>query len=179
MTSEGALYGQSLYDLAKEEQITDRLLEELEMVGSLFSENTDYITLLLEPSIPRKERLGLVDDAFRGQVHSYVLNLLKLMLENNLLREFNACVRQYRASYNEDNGIAEAVVTSAVPLTDGEVEQLTAKLEQFTGKKILLTQKVDETVLGGLCVETDGKRLDGTVTGKLDDMRRMLSDIVL
>lgn len=179
MTSEGALYGQSLYDLATEENLTDQLLEEMEMVKGIFAENPDYIRLLSEPSIPRQERLKLVDDAMRGQVHPYLLNLLKLLLENNLLRDFGACFRKYRDSYNKAHGITEAVVTSAVPLTQEQAAQLTEKLVQITGRKILLTQRVDETVLGGLRVEADGMLMDGTVTGRLRDIRRKVSEVVI
>lgn len=179
MTSEGALYGQSLFDLATEENLTDQLLPQLEMIRQIFAENPDYIKLLSEPSIPRNERLKLLDDAMRGQVHIYLLNLLKILLENDLLRDFGACVKQFRASYYEANGIAEAVVTSAVALTGEQAAQLTAKLVRITGKKIILTQKVDASVLGGLRVETDGRLMDGTVTGRLDEIRKKVNNVII
>lgn len=179
MTSEGALYGQSLFDLATEENLTDQLLPQLEMIRQIFAENPDYIRLLSEPSIPRNERLKLLDDAMRGQVHIYILNLLKILLENDLLRDFGACVKRFRALYYEANGIAEAVVTSAVALTGEQAAQLTEKLVRITGKKIILTQKVDASVLGGLRVEVDGRLLDGTVTGRLDEIRKKVNRVII
>ena len=60
MTNTGSLYGKSLYDLAASEDLSEMIMEEMEAVQGLFTENPDYIRLLLEPSIPKKERLGLL-----------------------------------------------------------------------------------------------------------------------
>ena len=179
MTKAGDLYGQSLYDLALSENLTDEILNEMEAVGQIFKENPDYITLLSEPSVPKKERLKLVDEAFDGQLHEYMLSFIKILIERGILRQFTACTKRFRASYNTDHGIAEALVTSAVKLDDSQVNALKAKLESISGKKILLTQKTDESVLGGIRVEVEGKLYDGTVQGRLDELRKKVDETVL
>ncbi len=179
MTKAGDLYGQSLYDLALSENLTDDILSQMESVKEIFKENPDYITLLSEPSIPKKERLKLVDEAFDGQLQPYLLNFIKILIERGLLRQFSACTRRFKESYYKDHGIAEAMVTSAVALNDAQVEALKTKLEKLSGKKILLTQKTDETVLGGIRVEVEGMLYDGTVQGRLDELRRRVDETVL
>ena len=179
MTTATSLYGQSLYDLAAEEGLSEEILKQMDAVNAIFKENPDYITLLLEPSIPRRERLGLLEEAFRDQLHPYLQNFLMILLENNLLRGFGSCCRTFRESYNKDHGIEEATVTSAIEMTDAQVDSLRAKLEQISGKKVILRQKVDGSVLGGLKVEIGGKLLDGTVMGRLADLRKKVSETVL
>ena len=179
MTRTGDLYGQSLYDLAAEDNLTDEILGEMKQVGDLFAENPDYVTLLLEPSLPRQERLSLLDTAFGGEVQEYLLNFLKLLTERGLLREYKACYTRYRACYNRDHNIADAVVTSAVPLTDEQRTRLSEKLEAMSGKTVLLTEKTDPSVLGGLRVELDGTQLDGTVQGRLSELRRRVDETVM
>jgi F-type H+-transporting ATPase subunit delta len=179
MTTATSLYGQSLYDLAAEEGFSEEILKQMEAVDGIFRDNPDYITLLLEPSIPRRERLGLLEEAFKDQLHPYLQNFLMILLENSLLRGFSSCVRTYRASYYKDHGIEEATVTSAVKLTDEQAQALKSKLEQISGKSIILKQKVDSSVLGGLRVEIAGQLLDGTVMGRLADLRKKVSETVL
>ena len=179
MTTATSVYGQSLYDLAAEEGLSEEILKQMEAVQVIFKENPDYITLLLEPSIPRRERLGLLEEAFKGQVHPYLQNFLMILLENSLLRGFSACCRTYRESYNKDHGIEEATVTSAVALTEAQVKSLKSKLEAISGKTVILRQKVDSSVLGGLRVEIGGRLLDGTVMGRLADLRKKVSETVL
>ena len=179
MTTATSVYGQSLYDLAAEEGLSEEILKQMEAVQAIFKENPDYITLLLEPSIPRRERLGRLEEAFKGQVHPYLQNFLMILLENSLLRGFSACCRTYRESYNKDHGIEEATVTSAVALTEAQVKSLKSKLEAISGKTVILRQKVDSSVLGGLRVEIGGRLLDGTVMGRLADLRKKVSETVL
>ena len=179
MTTATSLYGQSLYDLAAEEGLSEEILNQMETVDSIFKENPDYITLLLEPSIPRRERLDLLGEAFKDQLHPYLLNFLMILLENSLLRGYSACCRTYRSAYNKDHGIAEATVTSAIALSGAQADSLKAKLEEISGKTVLLRQKVDSGVLGGLRVEIEGKLLDGTVMGRLYDLRKKVSETVL
>ena len=179
MTTAARLYGQSLYDLAAQECLTDEILYEMETVDAIFKENPDYIALLLEPSVKRKERLGLVEEAFRDQIHPYLMNFVMILIEKSLLRSFHACCRAFREAYNRDNGIAEATVTSAVALTQAQADALRARLEAMSGKTVHLRQKVDSGVLAGLKVEMEGKLLDGTVTGRLRDLRKKVSETVL
>ena len=153
MTNTGSLYGKSLYDLAASEDLSGMIMEEMEAVQGLFTENPDYIRLLLEPSIPKKERLGLLDQAFGDAVHPYLLSFLKILTERGLLRDFRACEKCYRGLYNEAHGITEASVVSAVDL--------------------------DPQILGGRRVEMEGKLYDGTVRGRLSDLRRRLDETVL
>ena len=82
LSNASTVYGQSLYMLAKEENIEEELLKQMTAVDSIFKENPDYITLLSEPSLKKKLRLSLVDEAFAGQVHPYLLNFMKILLEN-------------------------------------------------------------------------------------------------
>ena len=179
MIRAGELYGQSLYDLAVSESISDEILKEMETVKSIFAENPDYVTLLSEPSIPKKERLGLLDEAFGDSLQEYLLNFIKILVEKGLLRNFSACFKRYRASYNSDHGIEDAVVTSAVPLRDDSFKQLEKRLEELTGKKILLRQKVDPDVLGGMKVELQDRLYDGTVKGRLKELGRKFDETIL
>ena len=124
MTKTAKIYGDSLYDLAAEEKLTEEILPQMEQIMALFKENPDYLTLLSEPSIPKTERVGLLDKAFEGQLSLYLLNYLKLLCESGMLREYRDSCRQFKARYNEDHNIAEAVVTTAVALTEAQAQAL-------------------------------------------------------
>lgn len=179
MTRTAKIYGDSLYDLAAEERLTEEILPQMEQVAELFKENPDYLTLLSEPSIPKTERVGLLDKAFEGQLSLYLLNFLKLLCENGMLREYRDSCRQFKTRYNADHNIAEAVITTAVALTEAQTQALKKKLEKISGKSVLLTQKTDSAVLGGIRVELEGKQLDGTVKERLSGIRKKVTEIIV
>ena len=179
MTETARMYGGSLYDLAAEEGLDERILGELEGVTALLNGDAEYLHLLSIPSIPKKERCALLDEAFRGQVHLYVLNFMKLLCEKGALRELPGCARAYRLRYNEAHGILEATATSAIALTKEQTAALHQKLEALTGKTIDLQTKVDPAVLGGIRLDIDGTELDGTVQNRLAALRRNIAAVTL
>ena len=178
MTQTARIYGDSLYDLAAEEALSERIMEESAAVGELFQQNPDYRRLLAEPTITKQERLGLLDQAFSGRIHGYLLNFLKILCERGILMEYEGCLEQYVTRYNRDHGIAEATVTSAVPLTESQVKALKEKLSSVSGKKILLKQLIKPSVIGGLKVELEGKLMDGTISSRLSGLHRKITDTV-
>ena len=179
MTEIAKMYGGSLYDLAAEEGLETRILEELDAVAAIFKENPEYLHLLSIPSIPKKERCGLLDKAFRGEIHLYLLNFLKVLCEKSYLRELNGCARAYRIRYNAVHGILEATAISAVAMTKEQTARLHEKLEAVTGKKIDLKTKVDPSVLGGIRLDIEGTELDGTVQNRLAGLRKNIAAATL
>ncbi len=179
MTEIAKMYGGSLYDLAAEEGLETRILDELEAAAAILKGDPEYLHLLSIPSIPKKERCALLDEAFRGKLHLYLLNFLKILCEKGYLRELPGCVRAYRVRYNDAHGILEATAISAVAMSSEQTARLHEKLEAVTGKKIDLKTKVDPAVLGGIRLDIEGTELDGTVQNRLASLRKNISAATL
>nr|WP_317400444.1 ATP synthase F1 subunit delta [uncultured Gemmiger sp.] len=179
MTDVGKMYGGALYELTAEDGCEEAARGQLREVVALLRENPDYEKLLCTPSIPKTERCALLDEALRGQIEPYVLNFLKILCENGTLRQLSSCEKEFTARYNKARGIVPARAVSAVPLSDKDVVRLKEKLESLTGKKVDLTTAVDPACLGGIRLEMDGVRFDGTVEGRLERLRHDLENIVL
>jgi len=179
MTQTARLYGGSLYDLAAEEKIADVVMEQMQEIRVIFRENPDYLKLLCEPSVPKAERTKLIDEAFGAQAERYLVNFMKLLCERGILMEYAGCCEEVTRRYNADNNIAEALVTSAVALSEEQMAALKDKLEKISGKKVSLVQKTDASVLAGLRVELEGKLLDGTVQSRLSGLSKKLNEIIV
>ena len=179
MTQVGSVYGEALYALALEESLSKQILEELSVLEQSFRAEPDFIRLLGTPNLSVQERCKILDDSFRGKVQPYVLNFLKILTEKGYMRHFFDCCKAYEESYNRDNGILPVTAITAVSLNPAQAEKLTEKLCQITGKQVQLQNKVDPEVLGGVRLDYDGKRLDDTVSHRLDAVRSLLRSTVL
>lgn len=179
MTEYARVYGGSLYDLASEEKLTDAILEQMKEVKQIFRENPDYLKLLSEPSVKKAERTDLIEKAFGAEAERYLVNFLKILCEKNILTEYEGCVEEFQRRYNSDNGIAEAVVSSAVELTDAQKKALKKKLEKVSGKTVSLVTKVNPAVVAGLKVELEGTELDGSVQGRLSGISKKLNETII
>ena len=179
MTQVGSVYGEALYTLAVEENLSGTIGAELSALEQAFRAEPDFIRLLGTPNLSVQERCNILDDSFRGKVQPYVLNFLKILTEKGYMRYFSDCCKAYEESYNRDNGILPVTAITAVSLNPAQAEKLTAKLCQITGKQVKLLNRVDPQVLGGVRLDYDGKQLDDTVSHRLDAVRDMLKNTAL
>ena len=175
MTEFGREYGEGLYALCREEGIDASCLEELRVLNASFRENPAFLSLLSNMTLSKEERVKIADDALHGSVHAYVLNFLKILVERGAAHAFSECVKAYQEAYNRDHQVAEAEATTASPLTAGQKEKLIEKLKKISGREVVLKEKIDPSVLGGVLLEMDGKRYDNTVRGRLNAIRQAMA----
>ena len=179
MTQIGNVYGESLYELAKDENLTAELAAQLKVLKDCFKQEPSFVTLLSTPSLTKAERCQILDDSFREKVHPYLLNFLKILTEKGYMRYFGDCCNVYRELYNKANGILAVTAVTASALTDDQTARLTDKLSKITGKTIELENRIDPSCLGGIRLDYDGKRTDDTIAHRLDTLRSILKNTVL
>jgi len=171
VTDTAKRYGESFYGLALEEELDTTILSQLRSIQDIFSQEPNYLRLLASPKLSKKEKGRLLTEAFEGKVHLYTLNFLRILSDQGLLSEFNGCVEAFRNAYNEQHGILEVTVTSAVALDDSKKQKLLERICDMTGKTVDLKERVNPSIIGGIRLEMDGKRFDGTVQRRLENLR--------
>lgn len=179
MTQVATVYAQALYDLAAEDSLTEEILSQLDLLGNCFAAEPRYLDLLGCQSLSKQERCALLDESIGDAVHPYLLHFLKILVEKGYCRQFDACREAYRQNYYRDNGILPVKAVTALPLSDAQAKRLTEKLCAVTNKTVLLTNTVDETLIGGVRLDYDGKQLDDSIAHRLDTIRKTLKNTVL
>lgn len=167
-------YGAALFMVAAESGQTDAFAEALSVIGNVFEENPDYPILLASPNIPMRERLGQIEQAFGGAVQEPVLSFLQLLCQKGHIHDFEAAAQEYRALWQAATRVSDAVVTSAVPLSEIQQQKLLEKLEQTSNRTVRAVYRVDPSVMGGVIVEMDGKVLDGSLRRRLREIKDVM-----
>ncbi|MBR1820116.1 MAG: ATP synthase F1 subunit delta [Clostridia bacterium] len=175
MTGLAREYGEGLYELARDEELRPMIHEQLEDISALLKAEPEFIRLLCSRAVERAARLKIVDDTFANHVHPYVTNFMKLLVEKEHFDAFLLCCQWFHQRYNEDYGIVEARVTSAVALNEEERAALRVRLSKISGRQVSLIEAVDPSVIGGVRVEMDGKRYDNTIQDRLGRLKRSLT----
>lgn len=179
MTHAAKVYAEALYALAKDEALGTIIYEEIKTLDRAFEAEKDFLRLLSTPNLSIEERLSIIDRSFRGKVHAYTLNFLKILTEKGYIFKFHECAGAYRDLYNEDNGILPVKVVTAEPLDEKQALRLKVRLSTITGKDVELIGQVDPACLGGIRLDYDGKRVEDTVAGRLEAVRKTLKNTVL
>jgi F-type H+-transporting ATPase subunit delta len=179
MTQIAVVYGEALFGLARDEGLDTAILRQLLVLDESFSAEPNFVRLMGTPNIGKEERCAILDNSFRGKVHEYVLNFLKILTEKGYFRHFSACVQAYRSCYNDAHNILTVTAVTAVALTESQKARLEEKLCAITGKTVELTNRVDAACIGGVRLDYDGKRVDDTVSTRLQKLRSLLKNTVL
>ena len=176
MTEFGREYGEGLYALCAEEKLDQAVLDEVQAIRKAFRENEAFLHLLGNMSMSKEERVRIVDETFKGQIHEYTLNFLKILVERGAIHAFSECAAAYQESYFRDHQVAVAEVTTANPLNEEQKNRLREKLKKLSGKEIVFKEKTDPSVMGGVLLQMDGKRYDNTVRHRLAAIKQTITE---
>ena len=179
MTELENAYTQALYDLAREQGQTQRILQELSVLEESFRQVPEFLRLLVTPSIPKEDRYALIRESFSKDFHPYMVNFLKVLTKNGHISCFFPCCQGFRSQYQQEHKLLPVTAVTAVALTDEQKQKLCQTLNAITGKEILLQNPIDPDVLGGIRLDYDGKRLEDTVQHRLESIRTALKSTTL
>ncbi len=167
-------YAEALFLLAAEENKKEAVAETLEAMETAFSENPDFVELLASPAVPVEERLAIIEKTF-SSLERHGVSFLKLLCERGYLRSFSEMAKTYRELMEAAGKVSTAVVTSAVELTEEEKTALLKKLEKQSGHTVVAECHVDESLLGGIVIEIDGKVIDASLRSRLTEVKEVMS----
>ena len=171
-------YGKALFELARERGTQERVSEELGLAMRAFEENPSYVTLLDTPAVSTEEKLSLLKEAF-GDAEEMLLNFLCILCEKRSIHLLSACAAEYGRQYDEARNLLRATAITAVPMTPQQQAALKAKLMRLTGKTVILENKTDEKLIGGITLRYGGVQLDDSIRHRLDELHRSLSDTIV
>lgn len=174
MTATGNNYSQALFMLAREENSVDEFYQGLMIVKGIFDENPEYLLFLSTPSISKSERTAALFEAFSGRINDHIISFLQLLCEHGKAESFDECVVEYERLREWASGTVEAVVKTAIELTEEQKSQLVLALNKRTGKNVTLKTVIQPDLLGGVQIELDGQFLDGSVKNNLKRAREVI-----
>jgi len=170
-------YAKSLAEIVFEENIDEKVTEDLNTYSEIFRAVPDLLEALDSPAIPREAKEKLLGELMaRYPVHPISSNFLRILLQNNRIRYFQEILDSFLKSVNEQKGIVSAQVTAAAPLSEQELKSLEDRLAEVTGKLVNVELQTDESLLGGIVVQMESTHYDGSIRTQLADMKRRLAE---
>lgn len=175
MNGNGKEYAIALFSVMLESGLEQEIFDDLNLIDRSVKENPEYIEFLINPSIPKSERLASLRSTFEGQVCDQVFAFLNVICEHRDMYVLFSAIDEFRTMYEDYKIFAKAVITSAVELNDEQKSRLIKKLSEVTGKTIVADYVIDKDIIGGLSVIVDGKHFDGSVRKNLKNIKEVIS----
>lgn len=169
-------YAQVLLDAANAAGGQEAVLEvrdQLEVVTKALRSNIDLQVALAEKAYTPEQREELVRNVFTG-MRPALVDVLLVMSERDDLELANRVYAAFDGLIEEKLGVVVVDVTTAVPLDDALRETISNKAAQDLGKKVVLRERVDKSILGGIITSASGRRIDASIATQLDTARTVL-----
>lgn len=163
----------AFFDLCREEDLDTTVRDELSEIDRAFTENGDIVNLLDCPGISLPERQEIACDILVG-AHMYTVNLICILTSNRIVSLFSRIVTLYNSYYEIEHGIEHVTAITAAPMTQDQIARLKDVLEIKRKKTIVLENKVDRTLLGGIVIKYPDMQTDASVSSELERIKREL-----
>ncbi len=170
----GRLYAEAMLDLAEERGQSDALLEELQDLTGSLDQSPKLEHFLASPLVDEEGRTRVIEDLFRGRASDLLVDSLQVINRKGRLGQLRAIAEAYRRAHRDLRGWVDVKVRTAVPLSAALRTRLADSIAAFSGKKPTLIEKVDPSLIGGMVVEVEGKKIDASVASRLRDLSEAL-----
>lgn len=172
-------YSDALFEVGVENNSLETFLEEISFIEKTFIEYPDFLELFRTPRISIDERKETIQSIFGEKISTEMLNFLKIILDKRRASEIFEIKKEFQVAVHRHNNILEATVISAVAISEEQSEKIKKSLKVVTGNDILIKNKVDETLIGGVVIYIGDKVIDGSVKKKLSDLKEELAQIIV
>jgi F-type H+-transporting ATPase subunit delta len=168
------VYARALFDAALEENRLEQVRAEMAEVAQAVAEVPALRALLRNPQLDPRARAAALEDMLSGG-EQLVRNFVLLLADKGRAAQFEEVARELERLVAEREGILSAELTTAVELSDAEARKLLGQIEEAAGRKVEATRKVDPDLIGGVVIQVGSYRLDASVRGRLERLRRELA----
>ena len=167
-------YAQALFAAAKEDGRLETVHEQLTDFATAVAEVDELRAVLRNPQIESREKARILEDLL-GDADELLRNFLMLTAEKGRIADIDEIAREFDRLIAREERRLDVELTTAYELSDEEADGILKQIEDASGRKVEATRNVDPDLIGGLVLQAGSLRVDASVRGRLERLRRELA----
>ena len=168
-------YARALYEAAIEQEVLASITVDVEKLRELLEQSEEFTQFINSPLLTPQVKSDTFQQLFTDGMHPLTINFFKLLALKQRERYLVAIMDVFSAIVDEAAGRVVAKVTTAVPITQNQEQQLVQQLSTYSGKQVRLETETDEQIQGGFIVQLGDTVFDASVTTQLQRLKRQLA----
>jgi F-type H+-transporting ATPase subunit delta len=168
-------YAEALYQAAADKDAVDQVASDLNALAEALGADSDVARVLNNPKVDSRAKKAALG-ALAGTAHPLTINLLQVLVDRGRLEELPAVAQAFAERVASAEGRLAVEVTTAIPLVDDLRAKVVERIREQTGKTPEITERVDPDIIGGLVLRVGGVVTDASVRGRLNGLRRTITD---
>ena len=172
-------YAHALADVVMADKLDTKAIDQqLQDFQSTWTDSRQLREVFQNPSIQLETKLKVLDAMVpRIGMMKQVRNFVALLLQNDRIHAVESITTNYRNEINRRLHISNAEITSVRELNSEEKSKIEAKASALAGLEIRPIYKQDASLLGGVVLRIGDTVYDGSVRGRLEELReKMMAD---
>jgi F-type H+-transporting ATPase subunit delta len=171
-------YATALFELALEAKALDQVAADLNRFGEALDAFEDLVRLVKSPVFSAEEQgRALAAILQELKIEGLTRNFLLLVAKNRRLFATPDMIHAFRAMLARHRGEMGASVIAATKLTETQVTALKQALTAALGKNVMLEERVDPTLLGGLVVKVGSRMVDSSLRTRLNSLKVAMKEV--
>jgi F-type H+-transporting ATPase subunit delta len=147
----------------------------LSSLGGAIATHPELKLLLLNPAVPRRSKKAVLAELAGASAGVPVMSFLGVVVGHGRAAQLPAIAEAFHAIREEAQGVLQAAITTATPMSDDLEARTRSTLERLTGKRIRLTASVDHSLIGGAVTQIGSTVYDGSLRTQLANLRRRMA----
>ena len=168
----GQRYAQAIFDFALENNEVEQWGQDLAMVSEAF-QDSDFAALMKHADMSAADKRAATGSVLAG-VNAMGRNLVDLLVSKGSVDSIADVYTSYTELLDQHLGRQRVEVTTAIALDEAEANRITSFVSELVRREVVLTTKVDESILGGLVIQIGDRLLDGSTKARLDGLKNRL-----
>ena len=171
------VYAEALFEVAKQKGKLDVIRDHLGQFADALDANRELAVFFFSPYFSSAEKRDGIARAVSG-AEPELTNFLGLLVEKHRMPVIFKVRSMFDEMWAEENKQLEVTLTSAVELDPEVVQRVGAEIERQTDRKVELSSRVDDGVLGGLVLQVGNMVLDASIRNRLERLRKEIARAV-
>ncbi len=123
-----------------------------------------------------KTLYDLTEGKEKSQVDAIAKKFTEFLIKNGQLKLAGKIIEKFGEIYNQKNGIIEAEITSREMLSNELRNKVSNYVSnKYKAKEVVLENKIDESIKGGIVIKAGNEILDASIAGKLRELKSILA----
>ncbi len=173
MAAAQRIYARALFEAAQDKGRVEEVDADLAGFVEALGESRELQAFLGNPQVDPAAKADVLAQ-LTSRADDLVTNVLRLLAEKGRAGEIPEVYEEFRAQVDRARGRIQVELTTAHELSDEEARSIVAKIEQASGREVEATRAVDPQLIGGMILQAGSLRVDASVRGRLERLRREL-----
>ncbi len=171
----GNRYAKALITLANDQGKLEEVYNDMKFFEAVCSENAEFSKIMANPIVRHEKKHGILKKIFENRVTDVTFSIFSVLTKKNREQLLYPIAQEFHKLYDEQKGIQKVEISTPAALTEEQKADFSKIVSESLKKTVELTEKIDESLIGGYVLTIGDTQIDTSVKSKLNEIKSAMA----